>query len=155
MNGQYGYLVCHHQKGENCWPYPPYECKVLMITNTNVIYAWVCCSNRLQMLFEILWNCLVNYVQEQVWEQVLKIRCFKNPEQPRDQFYRVFATASCLSTRCPVDSTRILVWYKFYFLRLLLIYHWESLNLTYTLKWFHFGEMFQNTISDQFWKQGV
>jgi len=28
---------------------------------------------------------------------------------PRDQFCRVFAAASGLSTRCPVDSTRVLV----------------------------------------------
>jgi len=99
----------------------------------------MCCSG-LQMLFEILCKCLVNLVQEQVWEQVLKIRWFKNPEQSRDQFCTVFASAGCLSTRCPVDSTRVLVWYRFYFLRFLLICHWESLNLTYTLKWFLFGK---------------
>jgi len=111
--------------------------------------------NRFQMLFEILCKCLVNLVQEQVWEQVLKIRWFKNPEQPRDQFCRVFTAASCLSTRRLVDSTRVLVWYRFYFLRVLLICHWESLNLIYTLIWFLFGKVFQNTFSEQFWEQGV
>jgi len=95
------------------------------------------------MLFEILCKCLVNLIQEQVWEQVIKIRWFKNLEQPMDQFCRVFVTASCLSTRYPVDSTRVLVWYRFYFLRFLLICHWESLNLTYTLKWFLFGKYFR------------
>jgi len=97
----------------------------------------------LQMLFEILCKCLVNLVQEQVWEQVLKIRWFKNPEQSRDQVCRVFTAASCLSTTCPVDSTRVLVWYMFYFHKFLLICHWESLNLTYTLKWFLFEKCFR------------
>ena len=91
------------------------------------------------MLFEILCKCLVNLVQA----QVLKIKWFKNHEQPRDQFNRVFGAASCLSTRCPVDSTRVLVWYRFYFHRFLLICHWESLNLTYTLKWFLFRKYFR------------
>ena len=104
----------------------------MIITNTNVIYAWVYFANA--------W---LNLVQKQVWEQVLKRRWFKNPEQPRDQVCRVFATASCLFTRCPIDSTRVLVWYRFYFLRFLLICHWESLNLTYTLKWFFFGKYFR------------
>ena len=99
----------------------------------------MCCSNRLQMLFEILCKYLGNLVQE----QVLKIRWFKNSEQPRDQVCRVFAAASCLSTSCPIDSTRVLVWYRFYFLRFLLICHWESLNLTYTLKRFLFGKYFR------------
>jgi len=103
----------------------------------------VCCANWFQMLFELLCKCLVNLVQEQVWEHVLKMRWFKNPEQSRDQFYSVFAAASCLFTRHPDDSTRVLVWYRFYFLRFLLICHWESLNLTYTLKWFLFGKYFR------------
>jgi len=55
----------------------------------------------------------------------------------------VFAAASCLSTRCLVDSTRVLVWYRLYFLRFLLICHWESLNLTYTWKFFFFGKYFK------------
>jgi len=81
-------------------------------------------------------KCLVNLVQE----QVLKRRWFKNPEQPRNQDDRVFAAANCLPTRCLVDSKRVLVWYRFYFLRFLLICHRESLNLTHTLKWFLFGK---------------
>jgi len=67
----------------------------------------------------------------------------------------MFATASCLSTRCPVDSTRVLGWYRLYFLRFSLICRWESLNLTYTLKWFLFWKIFQYIISEQFWEQGV
>ena len=110
----------------------------------------MCCSNTFQMLFEILCKCLVNLVQEQVWEQVFKIRWFKNSEQPRDQFYKVFAVASCLPISCPVDSTRVLVWYKFYFLRFLLIYHWESLNLTYALKWFLFGKYYRTSSQNNF-----
>jgi len=35
----------------------PNEYKVLMITNTNIIYAWVCCLNRLP---NIVWNTLQN-----------------------------------------------------------------------------------------------
>ena len=95
------------------------------------------------MLFEILCKCLVNLIQEQVWEQVLKRRWFRNPKQPRDQVCIVFAAVSCLSTRCPVDSTTVLVWYRFYFVRFLLICHWESLNLTYALKRFLFGKYFR------------
>jgi len=30
-------------------------------------------------------------------------------KQLRDQFCRVFAAARCSSTRCPVDSTRVLI----------------------------------------------
>ena len=55
----------------------------------------------------------------------------------------MFVAPSRLFTRCPVDSRRILVWYSFYFLRFLLICHWKSLNLTYTLKWFLFGKYFR------------
>ena len=54
--------------------------------------------------------------------------------------YRVFTVTSSFASSCPVDSTRVLVCYRFYFLRFLLICHWESLNLTYTLKWFFFLE---------------
>jgi len=66
------------------------------------------CAVRIgfQMLFEIYFEWLVNLVQEQVQEQVLKRRWFKNPEQLRDQVDRVFVAASCIFTRCPVDSTR-------------------------------------------------
>ena len=39
-----------------------------------------------QILFGKLWLCLVNIGQEQVQEQVLKRRRFKNQEQPTDQF---------------------------------------------------------------------
>jgi len=39
-------------------------------------------------------KCLVNLVQEHVWEQVLKIRWFENLEQSRDQFCRVFKKIS-------------------------------------------------------------
>jgi len=67
------------------------KCMVLMITNTNVIYAWVCRPNRFHMLFVLHWNCLTNPTQkqvenrasisvdartsEQVWEQLSKVFC--------------------------------------------------------------------------------
>jgi len=62
------------------------------------------------------------------------------PNSPGMSFYRVFAVTSSFATRSLVDSTRVFVCYRFYFLRFLLICHWESLNLTYTLKWFFFLE---------------
>ena len=34
--------------------------KVLMITNTNAIYTWVCWSNRLNIVFVLHWNCFTN-----------------------------------------------------------------------------------------------
>jgi len=86
---------------------------------------------------------------------VLKISWFRNPEQPGDQFCKVFGAASCFSTRCPVDSTRVLVCYRFYILRFLLICQSESLDLTFTLKWFFLFEKFQNTVPEQLWEQGV
>ena len=116
-----------------CWPYP-YEYKVLMITNTNVIYAWVCCSNGLS---NVAWNTL-----QMVGQSYSRTGSRTDPQEKMIQESRTaqgsgrqsVCIASCIFTRCPVDSTRVLVWYRFYFLRFLLICHWESLNLTYTLK---------------------
>jgi len=34
--------------------------KVLMITNINAIYTWVCWSNKLNTTFVLHWNCLTN-----------------------------------------------------------------------------------------------
>jgi len=97
MTSQYGHLVCHNQKGEICWTHPYISHKVLMITNTNAIYTWVCWSNKLNMVFVLHWNCLTNLTQEQVenmasisgdartsehvWEQLSKVFCNnkKNP----------------------------------------------------------------------------
>jgi len=62
---------------------------------------------------------------------------------------RVFAVTSYFATRCPVDLTRIVVCFCFYFFRFLLICQRVSLNLTYILKWFFFLEKFQNTNSEQ------
>jgi len=78
---------------------------------------------------------------------------FRPSEQPWDQLYKVFGAAGCLFTRCPVDSTRVLGCYRFYFLRFLLICQLESLYLTFTLKWFFSLKIY--TISEQFWEQGV
>ena len=65
------------------------------------------------------------------------------------------SSARCLeqqavfSTRCPVDSTRVLVCYRFYILRFLLICHLDDLDLTFTLKRFfslkNFRTLSQNT----------
>ena len=54
--------------------------------------------------------------------------------------YRVFTAASSFASSCPVDSTRVLSCFWFYISRFLLICHWESLNLIYTLRWFFFLE---------------
>ena len=64
-------------------------------------------------------------------------------KQPMDPFCIVFAVASCFSTRCPVDLTRVLVWYRFYFLRFLLICQLEGLHSSFILKWFFFLKYFR------------
>jgi len=75
-------------------------------------------------------------------EHLIDKHHMETSKQPRDRFCRVFATASCLSTTCPVDSTRVLVWYRFYFLRFL-ICQLEGLDLSFTLKWFFFLKYFR------------
>jgi len=61
------------------------------------------------MLFEMHFKWLVNLVQGKVQEQVLNIDDSRIPNKSKDQFCSVFAAASCLSTRCQVDSIRVLV----------------------------------------------
>ena len=133
LNSQYGHLVCHHQKGGNCWPCP-YEYKVLMKTNTNVICLSVLFKQASKCCLECCdYDWLILFKNRSSREEDSRI-----PNSPGISSYRVFAAASSFATRYPVDLTRILVCCRFYFLRFLLICHWESLNLTYTLKWFFF-----------------
>ena len=108
-----------------------------------------------QMLFGMLSLCLVNLGQEQVQQQALKRRRSRITNSSGISSSRVFAVTSYFATRCSIDLTKIVVCFWFYISRFLLICRWGSLNLTYTFKWFFFLEKFQNTISEQFWEQGV
>ena len=94
-----------------------------------------------QMVFGMLWLCLVNLGQEQVQKQILKRRWLKNSEQPRDQFLQSVCNDKFFCYKMSgwfnKDSG---VFFWFYISRFLLICHWESLNLTYTTKWFFFLE---------------
>ena len=55
-------MVCHHQKGGNCWPYP----YGFDDANTNVIIAWVCWPNKSKCIDWNVYISLVTLFQEQV-----------------------------------------------------------------------------------------
>ena len=99
-----------------------------MITNTNETspndFVKRCWSNRSHTLFVIPWNCLTNFVQEQVWEQVqdqLDVRRLKTSEQSGNQVVHVVCRNKIPSYKMLVDSLRIFVLYRFIFYRFLLI----------------------------------
>ena len=89
------------------------------------------------------WTLFQNSSRNSSQEQLIGKHHMETLKQLKDQFCRVFAAASYLSTRCPVDSTRVLVWYRFYFLRFLLICKLEGLDLSFTWKWFFFLKYFR------------
>ena len=99
-----------------------------MITNTNVIIhlvvyecvvqtgsgwylehfciAWLAVRTVLRKYKETLFQ---NSSRNSSQEQLIGKHHMETSEQPKDQFCRVFAAASCSFTRCPVGSTRVLV----------------------------------------------
>jgi len=96
-------------------------------------------------------------LQQQSWDQLSKAfatAVLRSVEQGvcssslKISHPRCLQTARCLSTKCPVGPTRVLVYISFIFSRFLLICQLEGLNLTFTLKWF-FSLKYFRTLSQK------
>jgi len=140
LDGQYGHLICHHQKRKNCWS-SPYEYKVLMITNTK-------CKICLSVLFKQASKCCLKccdyawliLVKNRFKEQVLKKCWFQNLEQTKDQFLQSVCTCKffCfkLSSWSNKDHGVFLVLYFYILVNMPMRKSWSSTHF----KWFFFLE---------------
>jgi len=65
-----------------------------MITNPNVLFTWVCWSNRVQILFEICKYVWLTWIKNKSWRLCIKVH-----KQSQEQSLQVVRCDKCCSSR--------------------------------------------------------